>query len=466
MGGRVPMEGDYMTKKDKEPSITCEHGHTREAGTHRKCFPDGAEVKEGDVAVVPDGANRLVLVSDNPDIQTIDQLLAWAHLDKADWEIEKTELETKTKLVRHTDKDLQSDGTPGGWTGYTRNHGVEEVSWLKMKAILVRKVPITTELPAQSIKITTTFQKPDKPARSAKSELWLITADHQIGYERLDDGTIIPYHDDRAMDIVVQLISHLQPTGTIIAGDYWDLAQFGKYTTTPNQAGFTQMVVNRGHYHLARLRKASKNSRIFYMKGNHENRLETSIKQNVAGLLGLRSASNLAAPPIYDPAYLMGFEDLGIEFDSKDYPNGEMWLSDWLRITHGTMHGGGQSGKTASALQKKEVHSTIQGHGHRAELSIQTKWGATGYYQTLMMMVGAMCRMDGAVPNVKDRLNHNQSVALVEFDPKSSAPPTVTIIPIQEGVAVFDDMEWRGQFDQPLFLKKYKSEKFAYEELK
>src|SRR5690606_38918294 len=61
------------------------------------------------------------------------------------------------------------------------------------------------------------------PTPKRNYKLALKSADHQIGFRRLDDGTLDPFHDQRAMDIFTQVCANYQPDKIQILGDFLDL---------------------------------------------------------------------------------------------------------------------------------------------------------------------------------------------------------------------------------------------------
>ena len=75
----------------------------------------------------------------------------------------------------------------------------------------------------------------------------VVLPDPQIGF-RFDPvtRTLDPFHDEKAMDIALQIVQEVQPDKIVNLGDYLDFPQFSKYAQEPLFAHTTQPAIDRG----------------------------------------------------------------------------------------------------------------------------------------------------------------------------------------------------------------------------
>lgn len=227
----------------------------------------------------------------------------------------------------------------------------------------------------------------------------VILPDVQIGFRRdIVTGELDPFHDEKAMDIAIQVIRELQPDLIINLGDLLDFAQFGKYTQEASFALTTQAGLNRAHKFLADQRANAPHAEIRLLEGNHSRRLPNMITNNAVAAFGLQRANEPESWPVMSVPHLLRLDELGVEFISG-YPANITWINDRLACIHG--HKVRSSGSTASAVVDDERVSIIFGHVHRIEAQSKTRNTREGARTVAAWSPGCLCRIDGAVPGVK-----------------------------------------------------------------
>lgn len=225
----------------------------------------------------------------------------------------------------------------------------------------------------------------------------VILPDVQIGFRRdIVTGQLEPFHDEKAMDIAIQIVRETQPDLIINLGDLVDFPQFGKYTQEASFALTTQASIDRAHKFLADQRANAPHAEIRLLEGNHSRRLPNMITNNAVAAFGLQRANQPQSWPVLSVPSLLRLDELEVEFISG-YPANITWINDRLAAIHG--HKVRSSGSTASAVVDDERVSIIFGHIHRIEAQAKTRNTKNGPRTVTAWSPGCLCRIDGAVPS-------------------------------------------------------------------
>lgn len=235
----------------------------------------------------------------------------------------------------------------------------------------------------------------------------LICPDTQIGYFHDEDGNLHPLHDERVLDIFLQLIREVQPMRIVHLGDVGDFTLWSdKYVQSPAFANTTQLALSRIARLFGEWRDAAPGARIDVLEGNHDNRPGKLITKNAL------EAYDLKRPgedwPVWTLPALCDFESLDIHYHPGD-PGNEVWLNPRLRCRHSPKHG---DNAARNYLKESPYVSTIFGHGHRYVFETRTFDGEYGsQLQSLAVCPGTASRVDGVVPSARGG-----------FDPRSGVP--------------------------------------------
>jgi len=291
---------------------------------------------------------------------------------------------------------------------------------------------------------------PKEPRKTkSRHKVWSVLPDPQIGYRHVD-GKWLPFHDEAAMDVALQITNWLyyndRVDGVINLGDFLDLPSQGRFEQEAAFAGTTQAAFDRGHKFLQEQRAAiGPDAEIVLIEGNHDRRMEKFIMINAASAWGLKRA-NIDELPVMSIPYLLRLDEIGVEYIDA-YPAGAYWLTDNLRAIHGNKVRSG--GSTAAAYTNADPHiSTIFGHVHRQELQSKTTFNRDGSIKSVAVSPGCLCRVDGAVPSVNGSThidgtsaryyeNWQQGITVVTLE---GDKPFFELVQINDGVAYF-----RGQ---------------------
>jgi len=292
----------------------------------------------------------------------------------------------------------------------------------------------------------TIADRPAKPVRGMK--LALKGADTQIGFRRLQDGTLDPFHDDAAMNVFIDAAVKMQPDKIQILGDFLDLASQGRFAQEASFAQTTQEALNTGHAFLAKLRAACPDAEIVIVEGNHDKRMQNFIEANAVAAFGLKRAGLPESWPVMSLPYLLRLDELNIQYVDA-YPAATDWDNDTTRNIHGTK--ANSRGSTTSQYVFELPHlNTWAGHTHRVEITYRSVMGARGEaVESYSANPGCLCRVDGAVPSVNGAIgadgtpariveNWQQGFGLAYYNDTESWPH---VYRIRNGVAIIAGME-------------------------
>lgn len=249
-----------------------------------------------------------------------------------------------------------------------------------------------------------------RPARTLK--LAMKCADNQIGYRKLGDGTMIPFHDQQAMDLFVIVAGKHQPEKIQILGDFLDLPSQSRWAQEASFAQTTQQALDDGHAWLAQLRAACPFTDIILIEGNHDKRMQNFVETNALAAFGLRRAGLPESWPVMSIPYLLRLDELNIRYVDA-YPAATDWDNDTTRNIHGT-RANSKGSTTAQYIHELPHLNTWAGHTHRAEITHHQVMGARGEaIQSYSANPGCLCRVDGAVPSVNGAIGANGTPARV-----------------------------------------------------
>jgi predicted phosphodiesterase len=273
-------------------------------------------------------------------------------------------------------------------------------------------------------------------------------ADTQIGFRRLADGTLDPFHDDAAMEVFITAAHHFQPDKIQILGDFLDLASQGRFAQEASFAETTQAALNAGYRFLAQLRAVCPDAEIVIIEGNHDKRMQNFIEANAVAAFGLKRAGLPESWPVMSLPYLLRLDELNIQYVDA-YPAATDWDNDTTRNIHGTK--ANSRGSTTSQYVFELPHlNTWAGHTHRVEITYRSVTGARGKaVESYSANPGCLCRVDGAVPSVNGAIgadgtpariveNWQQGFGLAYYNDTESWP---AVYRIRNGVALIDGME-------------------------
>ena len=222
----------------------------------------------------------------------------------------------------------------------------------------------------------------------------------------------IPYQDDIAVNTALEFIADKQPDYIVLNGDIVDFYDLSRFNKDPDRVQCLQSELDEVEQLFKSLTKLSPKSKIYYVRGNHEKRLEIYLMKNPE----LNSLKALKLPN------LLGLEKYGIEYVEKDLRLGS------LKIIHGDMV---RKFSAYTAKAEIETHdcSGISSHTHRGGV----------YYQATperyLLWAESFCLCD-LHPHYIDYPNWQQGLLYGWIKGESFA---VTPVPIVNGKVMIAD---------------------------
>lgn len=229
-----------------------------------------------------------------------------------------------------------------------------------------------------------------------------------------------PYADGAALRCAYAFLRYFKPDHVFVMGDAVDFYQLSKFNKDPKRIPDLQNDIDDAVGILTQIRKASPNSKMYFLKGNHENRINTFLFSRAAELASLRA---LTVPALLNLK----------ELDIKYVETGKMLFHDFL-IKHGNVVRT-RSGYSATGEREKAGISGASGHTHRLGQVFNSDYtGMTSWTEC-----GCLCRIDadafdyteGQIPNWQ------QGLAYGYFE-KNNHRFGIHAVPIIKGALVFD----------------------------
>lgn len=229
-----------------------------------------------------------------------------------------------------------------------------------------------------------------------------------------------PYHDVNAINALLSFLTWFLPHTVIFIGDVVDFYAVSSFDKDPQRRLELQNEIDEAVGVMQQVKKACPKAKEWYfIKGNHEQRLQRYLWSKAAELSGLREMN---------VKHMLKLGSMGIEY--VEY--GKM-IYNGLMIKHGDVVRK-YSGYTARAEIEKVGISGVSGHTHRMSLYHQTNEAGAFTW----MEIGHLAREDqeyleGSQPNWQQGFG----VILSNQDYHRLIP-----VPVKNGVAEFGEYEF------------------------
>lgn len=241
-----------------------------------------------------------------------------------------------------------------------------------------------------------------------------------------------PYQDDRALNILFQVLDDVKPQIVVDHGDTLDAEQLSRFPKDPTRRTSLRAEIEMAARHFATVTDLTPDAEHIWCEGNHEERL----KRVIWSLAENRQAGEILTLPqvqrVLEWPLLLGLEGLG--WDVIYYP-GHRVLFDKLIVCHGEK-ARAQSGASEKAELMHYSKSGLSGHTHRQgsfyKRSYDQTWGWWG--------LGCLCTIRDDYVSFP---NWMQGFAVVSWSPdrQNFAVEPVSIF---DGVAYFRGRRYEG----------------------
>lgn len=252
----------------------------------------------------------------------------------------------------------------------------------------------------------------------------------------------VPYHDPKAVEVMLRIAEDFKPDGLVINGDFCDWRTLSDHYAARDEAGERliptlkqEVAIQRDLLNEILTRVKPQNA--WWNDGNHEWRLNRMLfkQPTVVQLLGFKDiADKLTVKSLFD------LDKLGIRH-SGEYPNG-FWLEPkevWIEHGFNTSL---KAGYTVSRLLDARGTSVIVGHCERLAViwkrAIDKKlFGAEGGNLSILGEKAGKGIYSTIPHTAPELMNHQQGFLTLTKHNKQWYPEAV---PIHNGTAV-----WRGK---------------------
>lgn len=272
---------------------------------------------------------------------------------------------------------------------------------------------------AQPARITYSRRQPQK--RDHKRIY--VFSDAQIDYRRLEDGSLQPIHDERALAIGRMICADIKPDEIINCGDTVDLSALSRFKLDSDHFHRTLgPSFQRVHDYYAELRADSPWAKIVEVDSNHNTRLKDFMLKNAPGMYGLkRAGADEDEYPVFTYPFLANLRPLGVEwvsgYGAAEYVYGLEYDTPPIVFKHGKTSV--NNGSTAARESKENPETNVvRGHSHRTETAYRTT--RSGHYLA-SVIVGAACRTTGEVPSYHSAVDDRGQVVPFQENWQQSA---------------------------------------------
>lgn len=215
-----------------------------------------------------------------------------------------------------------------------------------------------------------------------------------------------PYEDKKAIKAFLDFIKRNEVDTVIFNGDILDMYDVSSFDKSPDRINSLQKELNKAYDFFKAVRNILPEAKIYFVKGNHEDRLERYLKKHPE----LFSLDALKLPN------LLRLKDFNIGYEPKALKLGS------LKITHGSCIRKFSSYTAHAELDKNDC-SGISGHTHRGGMYLkQTPSRYLAWFESF-----CLCDVN---PEYVDNPDWQQGFLYGYIDKDSFA---VTPIPIVQG---------------------------------
>jgi hypothetical protein len=353
-------------------------------------------------------------------VRTLNQLLRHANVDKKRWRVSSWKCNSWEQSVKG---------------------GEATITLYQVKAHLERKIEPDRQ-PAYPPKC---IPRTERPPRHDGLRTACFIPDTQLGYAWSKRYTYLdPMHDRTSMDAVVRFVRTVRPEIIVLLGDMLDLAPWStRFPRKPEFRQTTQPAIDELHWWLAEIRNASPSSKIVYMAGNHEDRINRAVVELLPEAQDVSPA--LEENSVLSLQHLLHLDKLDIDYVGPYGADWWLWpeSNSPIRVNHGTKVRAG-AGATATAIAKTSRWSEVYGHIHKVELVQKTFHGPYGPQQITALSPGCLVRVPGPTPGVSLTPDWQQGLGLAILD-ENSQDVHMQVLPITNGRLVYNNQIFEGE---------------------
>lgn len=182
-----------------------------------------------------------------------------------------------------------------------------------------------------------------------------------------------PFHDERALRAVCDLLAVERPAQVIFLGDVADNSMLSKHRTHRRFGALLNETNDAVVQNFRRVREAVPDAQIVLLPGNHDDRVLYYAQDMAPEFEALRPGKltddEETPPSSIGFRQLWRLDELGIEVIDEDWKLAQFGITPELSARHGYLTGNNSERK----LLEKHGRSQVHGHDHRGSLVYRTK---------------------------------------------------------------------------------------------
>lgn len=292
-----------------------------------------------------------------------DEVLALAKVDTNEWKVTDTRFNLWQVGRKHTIKDLRiKSGTMSGSIMDDGEIKKEYLYQIEVKLTRIKRIAVKPVIKPVEVNFTSRSYSVSKRHCVFKSILFVT--DPHFGFRRQLDGELTPMHHRKFLSGVLGVAAMTRPDVVLWAGDMLDMADFSSFKTEPELLFNVQLAGIETSWLLSQFGETC--DRQIVLEGNHDERLNRALIQNMKSAYQIRPVDELDGPPLMSVPRFLGLSGLDIEWVGG-YPDSQVRIGS-IKFMHGKIARKG-SAKTVGAMIDSAACSKIFGHIHRYELA-------------------------------------------------------------------------------------------------
>lgn len=255
---------------------------------------------------------------------------------------------------------------------------------------------------------------------------------HRVKRALIYGDAHIPFASATALAVVRKLIGLVKPHILMNIGDLFDSWQISRFPKDPRRKETFQYEIFCGIEHLNDFAKAAPRAALYFLEGNHEERLRRTIwamadqSRELAGLDVFEKYVNWQT--------ILSEGGMNKRWNFIPYDDQPIEIIPQLLSKHGTKlaSGMGASGRTAFKEWISYGMSGFSGHSHRlGDFFHRDRNGSHRWFET-----GCTCEVSGSVPGSGSDQDWHQGCAVLTYTDDWF---NVELVYIQDGRALWRD---------------------------
>lgn len=233
-----------------------------------------------------------------------------------------------------------------------------------------------------------------------------------------------PHHDQTLFELTCEYLADEQPDQIIVNGDLMDAATVSRHRVIPG-GGYDNPIqenIDTAYFLLRQLREVCPpegGTEIVLLRGNHDERIENALIDNVSALYRVRAAGEEV--PALSLRNLLRLDELRVDYIDQAWDRAKVPVLQNFRLA--SRHGYSVTKNPGPKILSELSGSTIQGHSHRLSTYYQTSHHPEEGPETrLAAEAGCMCQIEDGLGYTTEP-NWSQGFLIARSWPESNPGP-------------------------------------------